>query len=60
MSDEFYAAANRVLNTRDGELMYDELMKRYYDNPIKEDQLERQVGRRDVALELKRLKERKL
>ncbi len=51
------AAAHRLFQTRDGEAVLAYLMERFYDCNIKDDQLARQVGRRDVVLEINRLRE---
>ncbi len=52
------SAAHRLLNSRDGEVVLEYLCK-LYDGPFKDEHLERQVGRRDVVLELRRLKEKR-
>ncbi len=49
-------AISRLLKTRDGEIMLDYLRSRYYDCTMKPEELERQVGRRDVVLDLLRMK----
>lgn len=55
--DVIRGAAHRLFKTRDGEVLHQYLMERFYDCPIKDDHLERQVGRRDVMLEINRLRE---
>ena len=57
--DEIRAAAHRLFLTRDGGLVLDYLNERFYDCVIKDDQLARQVGRRDVVLEINRLQEKR-
>jgi len=53
--DDIRSAAHRLFLTRDGEVVLRYLNERFYDCVIKEDQLARQVGRRDVLLEINRL-----
>lgn len=45
-------AASRIFKSQDGKLLLAYLKKRYYDNRLKPEELERQVGRRDVVLDL--------
>lgn len=55
--EEVRPAAYRLFKTRDGEVVLQHLLDRYYDNRIKDETMARQVGQRDVLLYLKQLAE---
>lgn len=56
--DEITPAMQRLFATRDGQLVLKYLDRRYYDAKIKQDELERAVGRRDVVLDIHRTLEK--
>ena len=56
--EEAASAAQRLFNTRDGEFVLQHLKAKYYDNKIKDESLERQVGQRDVLWYIKQLMEK--
>lgn len=41
---------SRLFNTRDGQIVLDDLRRRFYDAPMSGADLNREVGRRDVLL----------
>ena len=47
--------ASKVFKTDDGKLLLEHLSAKFYDNRIKPDSIDRQIGRRDVVLYLKQL-----
>ena len=53
--DEIKPAAKRVFHSRDGELVLEYLLSRFYHCRLKDEHLERQVGRRDVLLHIRDL-----
>ena len=55
--DDVKPALQRLFKTKDGEILMEFLTTRFYDNKIKEDDLVRQVGQRDVVWTLKQLLE---
>ena len=50
-------AAHRLFRTRDGELVMEHLLDRFYHCKVKDETLARQVGQRDVMLYLRQLLE---
>ena len=52
---EIRPAAQRLFKTRDGELVLEYLIAKFYDGRIKDETLARQVGHRDVLLHVKQL-----
>ena len=48
------AAYQRLFQTRDGKVVLDDLMTRFYDNEISDSDTNRDVGKRDVFLFIKR------
>ena len=55
--DEMKAVAHRLFKTADGELLMQYLKERYYDNKISDENLERQIGQRDVVWSILKLLE---
>ena len=53
--DEIRKAARIAFSTPDGKAVLDHLKRLYYDNSFNQDEVMRQVGRRDVVLGLLRL-----
>ncbi len=46
---------DRIFKTDDGKILLDYLSSKYYDCKIKNEDIDRQIGRRDVILFLKQL-----
>ncbi len=55
--EEVRPAINRLFKTRDGELVLEYLLDKFYHNRIKDESMARQVGQRDVMLHVKQLAE---
>ncbi len=54
-TEDMRPVARRVFQTRDGELVLEHLLDRFYHNRIKDESMARQVGQRDVMLHIKHL-----
>ena len=52
---EVKPAVQRLFKTRDGELVLEYLLDRFYHNRIKDETMARQVGQRDVLIHLRHL-----
>ncbi len=52
---EIKPAVRRLFRSRDGEIVLEHLLDRFYHNRIKDETLVRQVGQRDVLVHIKHL-----
>lgn len=59
MDKHFVTAIKRVFQTDDGKVLMEFLERRFYDNRIHNETMAREVGHRDVVLQLKQIQESK-